>query len=476
MAEQKPADERKSRMGCVIFVVVVALILLAGYTAYRLILKARVRAELAWFAEAGYPTTLEELDAWYPTPPPGENAADVYLQAFQNLAEAAEADLEFLPVVRGADWPPTAEPLSQEMRQAIARYLDANREALRLLHEAAAYEQCRYPIDLKDGDATLLRHLEGVADSARLLVVEAIAHAEENDPPGVVRSISSTLALAESLRSEPVLVSQSLRQDCCRIAVQALEHGLAATTFSEEQISAMSSALATADSREPFRRGLAGELPFGSATFGMTFEQVVPPPHSAMRRASWALYVGSGVRELDHLAYLGIIRRLVGSAARPNPKRMRADGDVGAQADPLPSYCRLTPMLLPTFGPGSTHSAVRAARTALAVERFRLSRGKLPESLQDLVPDYLGSVPLDPFDGKPLRYRVTDHGYIVYSIGADGVDDGGMPDPIGMEPPDITFTVGRPDKRDDGGGNQPEGGGERPVGGGRRRRRPRRPR
>ena len=55
MAEQKSADGGKSRMGCVILVAVLALILLAGYTAYRLILKARVRAELEWFAEAGDP-------------------------------------------------------------------------------------------------------------------------------------------------------------------------------------------------------------------------------------------------------------------------------------------------------------------------------------------------------------------------------------------------------------------------------------
>jgi len=48
----------------------------------------------------------------------------------------------------------------------------------------------------------------------------------------------------------------------------------------------------------------------------------------------------------------------------------------------------------------------QAALTAIAVERFRLEHeGQLPETLAEIVPGYLSAIPLDPFDGKPLRYR-----------------------------------------------------------------------
>jgi hypothetical protein len=62
---------------------------------------------------------------------------------------------------------------------------------------------------------------------------------------------------------------------------------------------------------------------------------------------------------------------------------------------------------------------------ALAVERFRLARGRWPESLADVVPEVLAAVPADPFDGQPLRYRRTAGGVVIYSIGPDGADDGG---------------------------------------------------
>jgi hypothetical protein len=70
-------------------------------------------------------------------------------------------------------------------------------------------------------------------------------------------------------------------------------------------------------------------------------------------------------------------------------------------------------------------SLLRSASSAVAAERFRLERGRWPESLEELVPAYLRAVPLDPFDGRPLRFRRLADGVVVYSVGPDGTDDGG---------------------------------------------------
>ncbi len=64
----------------------------------------------------------------------------------------------------------------------------------------------------------------------------------------------------------------------------------------------------------------------------------------------------------------------------------------------------------------------------IALELYRREYGYWPKTLNDLTPGYLPSVPLDRLSGDPLRYRVTDDGPIVYSVGVDGDDDGGTPD------------------------------------------------
>ncbi len=68
------------------------------------------------------------------------------------------------------------------------------------------------------------------------------------------------------------------------------------------------------------------------------------------------------------------------------------------------------------------------AVTAIALRRFHLRTGKLPSDLNALVPDYLHELPRDFMDGGILRYRLTARGgFILYSVGEDGHDDGGDP-------------------------------------------------
>ena len=50
---------------------------------------------------------------------------------------------------------------------------------------------------------------------------------------------------------------------------------------------------------------------------------------------------------------------------------------------------------------------------------------KYPEALTDLVPKYLAKVSSDVFNEMPVTYRTTATGYLFYSVGVNGVDDGG---------------------------------------------------
>lgn len=64
--------------------------------------------------------------------------------------------------------------------------------------------------------------------------------------------------------------------------------------------------------------------------------------------------------------------------------------------------------------------------TAIALKRYALRHGEHPVSLDALVPDILPAIPIDYMDGKSIRYRLTaDGSFTLYSVGADGQDDGG---------------------------------------------------
>jgi hypothetical protein len=67
---------------------------------------------------------------------------------------------------------------------------------------------------------------------------------------------------------------------------------------------------------------------------------------------------------------------------------------------------------------------------AIALERYRLRHGQLPPRLEALVPEFLSTSPYDPMSAQPLRYRLRpEGGFVLYSVGDDGNDDGGDPTP-----------------------------------------------
>ena len=85
-------------------------------------------------------------------------------------------------------------------------------------------------------------------------------------------------------------------------------------------------------------------------------------------------------------------------------------------------------------------SQLEAARVELALEAYHARHGEWPDSLALLAPDVLAEVPLDPINGLPFGYRRIEGAsatqpdgspdprpYLLYSLGADGKDDGPAP-------------------------------------------------
>ncbi len=95
-------------------------------------------------------------------------------------------------------------------------------------------------------------------------------------------------------------------------------------------------------------------------------------------------------------------------------------------------YRMLTLISIPNFvkirtATQRSHLRLNLAYVALALERHRAAKGAYPDTLAALVPEFAASLPHDLFDGQPLRYRRTDDGkYLLYSIGWDSKDDGGI--------------------------------------------------
>lgn len=91
----------------------------------------------------------------------------------------------------------------------------------------------------------------------------------------------------------------------------------------------------------------------------------------------------------------------------------------------------LVSMLIPAISAAYTAEEradiqVSLTHVAIALAAYKSTHGEFPESLEELAPTYIGKLPLDRFSAGPLRYRLRNEGYLLYSVGPNLKDDEGL--------------------------------------------------
>ncbi len=125
-----------------------------------------------------------------------------------------------------------------------------------------------------------------------------------------------------------------------------------------------------------------------------------------------------------------LLTRLIAAIDDPQAL-MKAANELDAEISSLSKSKFLVKMFVQSFSGAITFyqrntAELQCARLGLVAERFRMTTGRLPVSLDKLVPDYVDEIPTDPFDGEPMRFAETEKGIVIYSIDENLVDDGGM--------------------------------------------------
>ena len=261
--------------------------------------------------------------------------------------------------------------------------------------------------------------------------------------------------LAGSLSKEPILVSYLVRIACQALAVSTVEHVINRTEFTDKQLADLSQTLVNAEDPSAVTRAFAGERCAGVSIFTKPAAQVprmVGGSSSPLSVVAITLYKFSGLSDMDASIYLDLMNDYIKAIQLPPPQRQEATDAVDARFDKTSRIHVLLHVMMPALSRCTTIdiraiAQLRTAQAGLAIERYRLAAGKLPDTLAELMPTYLDTVPKDPFDGKELRYKKLDTGFVVYSIGEDGSDDGGKEKPrkrSGSDVPiDVTFIVQR---------------------------------
>jgi len=452
MNENEIAPKKRSKFR-ISYALIILLLTGVGVFAYhRLSLKSKLRTKIDAIRAAGYPVTCTELDQWYKIPPNVENAAYTFMDAFSCYKKWDKEKAEPLPLVGRAKLPARTEPLAEETKALIVQYVVDNNEALKLLHASAAIEHCRYPIDLNAGFETLLPNLSEIRIGVFLLNLEAVLHAENRDSKSAIRSVKSCFGISRSLAKEPVRISQLVRSACLSRAATIIEYCINRIKFTNEQLLELIESVRSSERISGMFYAFIGERCNGISFFKAPGSVDPDLIGGVPFRPVLALYKAIGMTDSDAIIYLDLMDEYIKIYQLPLHQRQKAAEVVDAKFQSTSKFHVLLYVIMPALSRTTIIDTRNTAqllttRIGLAIERYRLAAGKLPDELAELVPAYLDAVPMDPFDGNELRYKKLGVGFVVYSIGEDLIDDGGKERPTGKkekgESWDVTFIVER---------------------------------
>jgi hypothetical protein len=291
-----------------------------------------------------------------------------------------------------------------------------------------------------------------------LLTYSALRHSEEGHFAEALADCRGIVNAGRSLGDAPSSLDQVMRNSVVRLGCRAAERVLgqgepppgdlaALQRLLEDEIDFPAIRCCLRGDRallhERFCAVKRGEMPANALPGG---QQFVPDGWQGRLVRSWL--------EGEHRDALLVLTRQLDACELPVHEQLSAAEALVADAEAHPR--RVVPGEVAFQCRRTVQSCCRKQALAacmavcLAVERYRQTRGRWPESLSDLKPGELAAVPLDPFDGQPIRYRRLADGVVVYSVGDDRTDDGGT-FPVGvyeLKPGiDLGFRLWDPDQR-----------------------------
>jgi len=379
-----------------------------------------------------------------PAPVPDErNALPIYKRAFKLMGNWSDDREKFRWLARMTDRR-TADVTTDE----AAEFLREHAEVIRLLHEAAALPEYhlarRYvPIDF-EGEISALTHFR---NAANLLTLDARRKASDGDMRGGLRDVASGWAMARHITKAPTLID-------CMIAVAADS----TVTGSVQDVIALGT-VRRADLAgfplEPKLSFVDSHAKAWQMEAAMMLHTVAAPRVWEIKGARyghrggvhWRVFIAPGLVALMQ-EEVALARGVV---SKPYYMSRERFDEIDDQVQEDYSVNTLLPFAqMPTVRPvlqgvAETEARHRLAVLGIAAACFRTEEGRYPDKLQELIPDYISAIPVDPFDGKPLRMSPEGDGLILYSVGMNGKDEGGRDESWshgGTGGADISFRLG----------------------------------
>jgi hypothetical protein len=430
-------------------------ILLWGVTALALVLgilvgtslyltrrgQARLEQVIAELDRSDPNWRLEDLDRDFAPPPDDQNCTLIIKQILKEKppnwpAAMVQNKLGNLELQRQLD---------ATQAQLLKHEMDRSPATLVLVRKLAGlkrgYLKIYWPAD---PIAALLPVVQETREVAGIAKYDAELRAQEKDFDGALESCRAILVAGRA--SDPVgsLINALVRFAIEAVCIGEIERTLAQGEPSERALAATQSLLEDELAQPLLQNGFRYERGISFRVLENTFKDGNGPSallvasnlpidlkNASLNKAlAIVLTPFLGSAEANQVKCLETLTDLIQAMNRPESEQkaefLRMDAMAKDWRQPV-LFRLILPSVLKVHEAHLRNQAnLRCAVFAIAAERYRRKRGAWPENLDALLTPELKAAGVDPYDGQPLRIRRLPDGLVIYSIGANGQDDGGQ--------------------------------------------------
>lgn len=315
----------------------------------------------------------------------------------------------------------------------ILRGLDTWKAQLDALAEAAKRPSSRLPVDWSKTLTPVGSH--DLFKARQHLGLRSLSNLRSGNLHAATNDTLALLRIARHGSADPSLLGVVVTNSGNLLAYQCLWEGLVEKQWTEVSLLLIESELGKIDLRSQFAAAIRFELGFSQKVSSdlingkRTYDEIEALYGDNKAPTPLQIYE-------SQITTVGRISQFLLDPSTGNPvldpaKLRKLDelvGDVPNSAPLWHSHRFLGSIRWASISCLQSQADLNNARIAVALERYRLSHGKLPKRLGELTPRYLTKIPIDPMTNREPRYKIRPDGTpAIYSLGWDNDDDGGTP-------------------------------------------------
>lgn len=379
----------------------------------------------------------------------GEDASDYYTRAALSLEsgilpEVAKLNAIYRQTIRLI---PEGQTFPEELQNTINQNLVSSKPLYANIDKAATLPLYRYDINVLNGSKRTREISAKNLTAAYIVSLRTLNHVRNKNYKSAAKSIVSQLKMIRQYELTPVLQLQDNRNALVILICSDMQILLEKSKLPKEILAMLSKDFAHLISQKGVAATIMAEriyqlnlfknyLPEDMVDKYFNIQPEIPETIMLSPKHLGRLY-----RRVKIYGFLKDVDQVMLNISKPWPEPLKKHPIPELEEGQKPAFEHIFPRMI--HSNAQIDVILKSISLSFSCEQYYNDNDQYPDSLDQIAAAFGGVLPIDPYSGNSFLFKRDSNGYLIYSVGDNGKDDGGviLPTANSPKPLDTGFIV-----------------------------------